>query len=443
MTPSSSCKLIDFETYRQHNCFTPYRTARSATYQPSEKKQKLNQRCQPPCADEAMDFEGQLQAFEDGARRSFLEMYKHLPIKQLSAGLAEMLSQRILPTLDRIGFDRTISKVFFHVAPSAWKRMGPIDESIIRFQPPIDREVEAVREGFKLTYDHPGDGFSPPPAASPGIILGSVRDGIFPEHLFEMLQDIATPWIILPRAYRFLEKDHCRYLPVYLKILNADKRKCCLKVFSRISVEFIGNFSFKFAEKRYPVHQLSKLFFYGYATLFWKTLRCPPVNMEYNLTFDHFFIWLKRFAGKNESLGNEEKSLIDQMAKMKARAFPTLHTQSFRNRQQSDSERFLVTLRHGHPGIVATLGYFGIDQFLKTRRTGKRFTCLSFQKDLHCLLYMIRTHYHAESKRTRENIKHFINCLRVASDSQPPDFNRTQQQFVDRLLNHLQKFVNL
>jgi hypothetical protein len=127
---------------------------------------------------------------------------------------------------------------------------------------------------------------------------------------------------------------------------------------------------------------------------------------------------------------------------MRTRAFPALKTHSYRNGQYPDSARFLVTLRHGRPGIAATLRYFGIDQFLKTRRSGKRLTCLSFRKELHCLLYKIRTNYHSETKPTQENIQHFINWIKAACDSEQPDFNRTQKQFVDRLLNHMQKFVN-
>ncbi len=455
MIPSSTCKLIDFNSYRQHHRLRSSHIALrqhhrlrsshialSSVHQLSEKKRKLNQHHHLPHADEGIDLESHLRAFENSARRRCLKVYKHLSLKKFPTGLAKLLAQRILPGLDRIGFDRTISKVLFQIAPSAWNLMGPADESIIHFQPLIDREVEVVREGIKLKADQISDGFSLSSAASPGSIFGSLKEGIFPQQLFEMLDDIATPWIILPRAYRFLEEEHCRYLPVYLKILNSEKCECCSKLFSRITVEFMANFSFKFAEKCYPANQISKLLFYGYAALFWKTLRCPPVNMENSLAFDHFLIWIKRFARNNDLLGKREKSLIEQMLKMRTWIFPSLNTQSYRNRQQPDSSRFLVTLRHGHTGIAATLRHFGIDQFLKSRRTGKRFTCLSFQKELSCLFYEIRTHFHMESKHTQDNIKHFIHWFKTANESQAPDFNRTQKQFVDRLLNHMQKFVN-
>ena len=442
MTPSSSCKLIDFNTYRQYHGLTPDRSALPTDHLLLEKKRKLNKLCQFPNAGAGMDFDGHLQALENSARRKCLRICNILSLRRLPLGLARLLAQRILPTLNCIGFDRTISTILFQIAPSAWNLMGSVDESIIHFQPRIEREIESVREGVKLKTDHNIDSLLSSLPATPGVIPGSLKEGIFPEQLFDLLDNVATPWIILPRAYRFIEKDHCQYLPVYLKILNSEKRESCLKLFSRITVEFMGNFSLKFADKRYPAHQIAKLLFYGYAALFWKTLRCPPVNMENSLAFDHFFIWLERFANKNDFLGQQEKSLIDQMIRMKKWVFPTLNTQSYRNRQKPDSARFLVTLRHGHTGIAATLRYFGIDQFLKSRRTGKRFTCLSFQKALHCLLYQIRTHFNSESKPTQENIKHFISWIKLACDSEQPDFNRTQKQFVDRLLNHMQKFVN-
>jgi hypothetical protein len=151
---------------------------------------------------------------------------------------------------------------------------------------------------------------------------------------------------------------------------------------------------------------------------------------------------LSRFARQNDLLGKAEHALVDQMIKMKTVVFPAINTKSCRNSRQPDSARLLITLRHGTLGTAATLRHFGIDHFLKTRRTGKRFTCQSFQKELFCLLYQIRTHYYSESKRTRENIKHFINWMKAACDDAPPDFNRTQQQFVDRLLDHMQQFVS-
>ena len=51
------------------------------------------------------------------------------------------------------------------------------------------------------------------------------------EFYFDLLDDISTPWIILPRAFRFLKKSQCHYLPVYLKTIDRENRELCLKLF--------------------------------------------------------------------------------------------------------------------------------------------------------------------------------------------------------------------
>ena len=441
MAASSSCNLIDYQAYRENKRLAVFNKRRRTGFPGPQEKQTKNTPCDLLSADLGRNFDHQLLAYENSARCMCLKIYKNLSLEKLPGGLEQMLTCSILPSLQRIGFDKPIAKMLFEIAPLAWKLLAPTHNKSIPFQPLINREIEAVQQAFEFKFDDTNVHLPRSASASPAFIPGSINETNFPAHLFKMLNQIATPWIILPRAFRFLQRDQCRYLPVYLKILDAEKRESCLKLFSRITVEFMGNFSFKFADSRFLPDELSKLLFYGYAALFWKTLRCPPRNLENSALFDHFFKWIKRFASKNDSLGKQEKSIIDQMVQIKTRAFPTLNTQSFRNRQLPDSSRFLVTLRHGRPGIAATLRYFGIDQFLKTRRTGNRFTCLSFQKELLCLLIQIRTHYRAESKPTRENIRQFINWIKAACANAPPDFNHTQRQFVDRLLNHMQRFV--
>lgn len=442
MTSNSPCNIIDYRSYRWNKRSAFRHSTPSTAELPFEQIQMLNETCCKRKADAAADFDGQLRAFENSARQNFIEIYKTLSPAPLPVWLEQLLVERIVPTLQRIGFEQTISKMLFEIAPSAWKLLGPANQKTIPFQPQIDREIEAIRQGFELKRAGNSGSFTQSTTVSDAFFPGSIKENKFPENLFNMLDEIATPWIILPRAFRFLKIDQCRYLPVYVKTMDAETQESCLNLFSRITVEFLGNFSLKFADRRYPANLIAKLMFYGYAALFWKTLRCPPKNLENSAAFDHFFIWLTRFARQNDILDNEETLLIDQMVKMKTRAFPALKTHSYRNGRHPDSSRFLVTLRHGRTGIAATLRYFGIDQFLKTRRTGKRFTCLSFQKELHCLLYKIRTNYHSETKHTQENIKHFISWIKAACDSEQPDFNRTQKQFVDRLLNHMQKFVN-
>ena len=211
-----------------------------------------------------------------------------------------------------------------------------------------------------------------------------------------------------------------------------------MKLFSRIAVEFVGNYTLKFADKCHPLDQLSKLLFYGYSALFWRTLRCPPENLENSAAFDNFFRWICRLICKCDFLGPKESTSISRMIKMKSLIFPERNFSCPRIRGRPGVSPFLVTLRHGSMGIVTVLKYFGVDQFLETRQNGDRFACQSVQNEVHRLLQTIQAKYHLESKQTREYIKLFIGHLKLAYARIYPDFHQTEKKFLNRIFNNLQ-----
>jgi hypothetical protein len=200
----------------------------------------------------------------------------------------------------------------------------------------------------------------------------------------------------------------------------------------------LGNFSLKFADRHHPPDQLTKLLFYGYSALFWKTLRCPPANLENSAAFDSFFTWICRLVRQTDFLGSQEAACINRMIKMKTMTFPARNFSRPQIRGKPDISRFMVTLRHGCIGITTLLKYFGIDQFLETRRIGNRFACRSVQNEVHALLHLIQTKYHLESKQTRAHTKLFISCLRSAYALTQSDFHQTEKNFFNRILNNLQ-----
>jgi hypothetical protein len=442
MTSISPSELIRYENYCQNERSTIDRSVQPADLPSLMPETNSRTPCSVNGFWDRTDFDDQIRVFENIARHQYLKILKSLAFKELPRRLEQMLDQNILPTLHRIGFDEPISKMLFEIAPSSWKLMGPVTENIVTFHPKINQEVEDVRKGLELKVGKNSDMFSQPAGAPPKVISGTLSDNIAPEHLFELLDDIATPWIILPRAFRFLKKNQSLYLPVYLKTIGRETRESCLKLFSRITVEFMGNYSLKFADRHHPPDQLTKLLFYGYSVLFWKTLRCPPENMENSAVFDNFFNWLSRLARKSDFLGNEENTSIDQMIKVKTMVFPTRNCNCPQNRGQPNISRFIVSLRHGCLGIATTLNYFGIDQFLETRQIVDRFPCPSLHKELHSLLHTIQSNYNLESKRTRGYIKQFIGGLRSAYELMQTDFIRTERKFLNRMFNNIQLLCN-
>jgi hypothetical protein len=366
-----------------------------------------------------------------------LQLLNTLSLEKLPEWFDQMLDQRFFPALNRIGFDPAISKGFFEIASSSWCRMGPADDNIIAFHPKIDREIEEVRQGLNHKIRN-GHRFSHFVASTPSSISGTIHENHSPNHLFDLFKEVATPWIVLPRASGFMEKDQCRYLPAYLTTIAREPQEPFLMLFGRITVEFMGNYSLKFAASCHPPHRIAKLLFHAYAGLFWKTLRCPPRNLENSAVFDIYLSWLTRLAGKSEYLGDAEHRAINCMKTMKKLAFPATAANQFGKIDSADSSRFMVTLRHGCFGKAAVLKYFGIDQFLKTKQHAGRFQSSSFRNDLHGLLQTIQTGYHLESSQTRGYLQRFMDCLRSSFELSESDRSQTDRNFLIKRLNHIQ-----
>lgn len=442
MNALSSCKVIRLEDYCLDKKAASCPGVKSASCDPLEAKIGLDKSNSPHCLGTEAELEEQLLALEKTARCKFSKILKSLTFNKPPRWFDQMLDLSILPTLQRIGFDEPISKAVFKMASSSWKLMGPLNEKTTAFHPTINQQIAEVRQGLEIKIRKNNNMLPRSAAALPQLNSGNIMSIASPEKLIELLDELATPWIILPRAFRFLEENQCRYLPVYLKTIERETQEICLKLFSRITVEFVANFSLKFADRHHPPDQLDKLLFYGYAALFWKTLRCPPESLENSVAFDNFFNWICKLLRKSEFLGNEEQTLVRHMIKMKTMTFPARNFRSPQTRCESDISRFIVTLRHGGIGIVTILKYFGIDQFLETRQSGYRFVCPSVQNEVKRLLQIIPVKYHLESKQTREHIKLFIGRLRSAYARIQPNYSEIEKKFLDRIFNHLRVIIN-
>ena len=438
MAPISPGKMIRFENYCRNKRSPTCHSVQPAGYHPLMLKTNSGKPSSVYGLGAGAEFDDQLLALEKIAVYQFSKILESLTFKKLPGWLDQMLDHSLLPTLHRIGFDEPISKVFFKIALSSWKLMGPLNEKIIAFHPVINQQIEEVRQGLELKACQNIGMFPRSAGALPQIISGTMKDNASPENLIDLLDEIATPWIILPRAFRFLKKHQCRYLPVYLKTIDRETQESCLKLFSRIAVEFVGNYSLKFADRHHPPDHLAKLLFYSYSALFWKTLRCPPENLENSAAFDNFFIWICGLVRKNDSLGNEARTSIKRMIMMKTMTFPARNFSRPQIRGKPDISRFIVTLRHGCIGIATILKYFGIDQFLETRQIGERFVCPSVQNEVLGLLHTIQTKYHLESKQTRDYIKLLIGRLRSAYALMQPEFHQAEKNFLNRIFNNLQ-----
>lgn len=442
MTSTSPCRHIRCKSDCARQGSLHCHHTRSAGQRFPRFVQKATRRDSQFCHNAGRDFDTQLRVYEMIARRQHLELLNSLSLAELPGWFEKMLNQRILPALNGIGFEETIARGLFEIASSSWCRMGPSNDRIITFHPQINQEIEEVRREFELTVGRGNDTLSTLTDVAPAAFSGSIKENPSPVNLFPLLDHIATSWIVLPRVFRFLEKDQGVYLHAYLTNIAREKREPFLVLFGRISAEFVGNFSLKFADRGHRPDQIARLLFYGYAALFWKTLRCPPENLENSSIFNIFFNGANRLVSKSDYLGSAENRFINCMKKMKKRAFPIIPANQIGEPDRGNSSRFIVTLRHGCPGISAVLKYFGIDQFLKTRQNAGRYQSGAFTNDLHGLLHTIQTNYHLESKHTRAHIQRFISCLRSAFELMQPDSNQTSMQFLIKRFNNIQVLQN-
>ena len=439
MTATSLCQRIGYENDCPHMGSTSCRHVPPAGLGPRSSACDLRKPHPEIRPGTGMDFDNQLRVHENTARRRYGQILSALSVEKRPGWLDRMLSQRIFPTLNRIGFEDPISKGLFEIAPSSWSPMGPAGDKIIAFHPRINQEIEDVRQGLQLKAVNDPGNLSRSTGLASTVITGTINENLSPDHLFDLLDEIATPWIVLPRAFRFLEKHHCRYLPAYLATIDRETREPCLMLFSRITVEFVGNFFLKFAGRCHQPDQIAKLLFYGYATLFWKTLRCPPENLVNSAAFDNFLSWISRLGHKSDAIGQAELSSIDRMKEMRKTVFPAITVNPSGKPGRADSSQFMVTLRHGCLGMATVLKYFGIDQFFETRQIGNRFQCPPLRNDMYVLLQTIQTNYHLESKRTQKTIKRFIDCLGSASEAMQSYLQPGEWRFLNRRFNNIQK----
>ena len=443
MTASSANNVIRFEDCCRNKKAVYRPGVKSAAGDPLRSEAQSNQERLVHGLRAGAEFDDQLFAFEKIARHQCTKIADSMVFIRPSRRLDQILDHHILPTLQRIGFDEPISGVVFRIASNAWKLMCPLNEKIFAFHPMVNQQVEEVRRGIELKTRNEGNMHPRALKSLPQRIAGTIKEAARPENIFDLLDEITTPWIILPRAFHDLRKSQSCYLPAYLNTIERETRESCLSLFSRIVAEFVGNYSLKFADRHHRPEQIAKLLFYAYSALFWKTLRCPPENLTNSAVFDTFFNWVAMLAGKSDFLGNDERAAFNDMRRMIEVIFPARTPGSRRIFYKPEILRFMVTLRHGSLGTASVLRYFGVDQFLETRQTGSRFACPSVQSEVLHLLHAIQSKHHLESKQTREYMKLFIGCLKSAYALIRPDLPETAKIFLERIFYNLKIVTNI
>jgi len=239
----------------------------------------------------------------------------------MAVWLERLLKAKIVPALERIGFDPELSWAMFKMAAPAWEFMGPIGPKTINFHPVLMRELTDIRRGYLNTAKQNSEKQLLLATMNSRDRFHLVENSMDPRNLFHMLEDIPTSWIILPRAFGHLEKNHARWLPGYLECLEKEAGSEFAKILLRIIIEFVGNFALKFNRRVYPQERVNDAFFYGYAAMFWKNLRSPPRGFEDVRIFENFLRWTQMFHKRCPSTCAERSNALAIMEKGKKKLF--------------------------------------------------------------------------------------------------------------------------
>jgi len=376
-------------------------------------------------------FEEQIESFEQETHKKYDTAIQNMQTVALSDRFNRLLELKIIPTLGQIGFDEQLCRVLFKMTAPAWKLIGPVGDDVELMYPILIKNIREIRKGIISNSRKNSRARSILGEMDPQATYSLINRTMHPTKLFEDFDDISLSWIILPRTYDLLEKEHSRYILIYIKSLDKETESEFTRILARIIIEFVGNYSLKYIDDVQLREQMVDALFYGYATMFWKNLMNPPGGLEDGLVFESFFRWAKMIHGRFASTNRDMARTTKRMEEEKEKTFPVYNAFGLAHHNHYDVHRFFVALRHGIPGVESVVRYFGIGGPLLKNRTDGRLPYVAVPKTLNVLFREIRKRYRFERPRTKKSIREFLSRLRsnynldriktVLSGGEPPE----------------------
>lgn len=371
--------------------------------------------CDRKCPPAVLGTEKGLRDLE----RQAWNVYSEIAARMLASpatveAMDEHLTTRVIPTFSRIGVDGTLVRALFGLASEAWGALDTASAKLLRMHPNMQQDIAEVRQGLLIQADRKMALRSGLVFLTPQESYERLQETMDPANLHLLIDEIVTSWIILPRAYTSLRRDHVHYLPAYLKTIDNEADEEALHIFTRIAIEFLANFTIRFADKRHPPEQVVRLVTAGYTALFWRSLNTPPRGFEDIRIFEHFLTWLKYSGCRAKTPSHDLEATIQDMESRKAVIFPPKTDFTHSKPERADMSRFMVALRHGCKGIDAAVRYFWLPPAGTHWSWGQnaRWSIIVFS--LKSLFDLITFRYGAESKRTQHYIREFLFQLRNA-----------------------------
>lgn len=304
------------------------------------------------------DTPAKLREFEKRAWRDYQSHVRQLDFIRTTISQDTFPAQRILSVLTRIGVDADFCMLLFGLASQAWQELEIDSDKVVHLHPNLQRDIADVREGLLIQSEKKMALRSGPVFLTPQETYDQLQAAMDPANLHLLIDEITTPWIVLPRAYAALQREHVHYLPAYLALLATETNEEALHIFSRIAVEFMANFTIRFADEKYPRQKVICLVTAGYCAHYWRNLLIPPRGFEDVRLFEHFLSWLKHSGCRTKVSGHDLDKTIAEMEHWKAHIFPSESDLMHGDEGTPDLSRFIISLRHGCKGIDCAVQYF-------------------------------------------------------------------------------------
>jgi len=355
-----------------------------------------------------LDAQEKLRDFERRAWNTYSEVARTLDTAGSVEALDGFLTDRIMPAFAKIGVDQAFTRTLFGLASKAWGALGTASEKVIRLHPNMQQDLADVRQGLLIQSERKMSLRSGPAFLSPQESHERLLATMDPANLHQLIDEIATPWIVLPRAYTLLRRDHVHYLAAYLEMIDNETNEEALHIFTRIAIEFLANFTIRFADETHSREKIICLVTAGYSALFWKNLNTPPRGFEDIRVFEHFLAWLKHSGCRVKTPGHNPDAAIEDMEALREMIFPPESDLFNRKSASPDISRFVVALRHGCKGIDCAVRYFWLTPASPhwPRGPGARWGIIVFA--LKSLFDLLPCRYAIESKRTRYYVREFL-----------------------------------
>jgi len=364
----------------------------------------------------AGSFDKYIESSEIEAMAKFRSAVDDMQNVELPNWFIHLLEDTIMPPLAQIGFDESIQWALFKMSAPAWESINPAGDGNLWFHPAIINNIAEIRKGILFREKRKSEFTLIMENTDPLSRSSIINKTIDPTNLFSVFEEICTPWIILPRVYICLERTDVDYLIGYIKSFLMERESAILGILVRIIIEFVGNFTIKFISEIHPKSKMVEALFHGYAALFWKNLRRPPNGHEHLMIFSNFFHWADRCLRISSYPNQDMVKTADCMKKAMENVFPTFNAFGLTNGSSDPIDKFLITLRHGDPGIETAEKYFGPAAAIIRNMTNGRIPYVSLPTVITQLFKTIRDNYGKETPKTQGFIREFLSKLKKAYD---------------------------